>query len=188
MKIDKRKSILISVFIVLCLVAIYCSIKCNTIGTIISSLGSIASLYAIIEAFAKVKSIEKQNAEIKTAVETKIVALNKMETSEQISKYIEAISRIQSFINLRNADAALLKIEELQLFLHNIQCNPTTSEDTKMEITKYLRTLKQDVIVLMSKDINDTFPKEADCKTLNKHFETLHELLMKYSQQIHFEK
>lgn len=183
-----RKILLISVFVVLCLLAIFCSIKNNTVGTVISSVGSIASLYAIIEAFHKVKSIEKQNAEIKSAVDTKIVALNKLETTEQISKYIESIARIQAFINFRNADAALLKIEELQLFLHNIQCNPTTTDETKSDITKHIRTLKQDVIVLMSKEQNETFPQDADCKTLNRHFESLQELLMKYSQQIHFEK
>lgn len=184
----RNRICLIAAFVVLCGLAVYFSIKCNTIGTVISALGSIASLYAIIEALAKVKSIERQNNEIKDAVNQKITEINRQETSEQIQKYIEVIARIQSFINLRNADAALLKIEELQLFLHNIHCNPTTTKEFKEEITKHIRTIQQDANILRTKESNEPFPKDADCKTLNRHFGNLHATLMHHSQQIHFEK
>ena len=184
----KNKILLVVIFVALCFLVVYFSIRCNTVGTIISALGSIASLYAIVEAFIKVKTIEQQNIEIKKSVEQKILAINKQETTEQINKYIEVIARIQAFINLRNADAALLKIEELQLFLHNVQCNPTTEDDVKKEITKHIRIIKQDSLVLRSRECNEPFPKDADCKSLNLHLENLHSALMKYSQQIHFDK
>lgn len=184
----RNRICLIAAFIVLCVLAVYFSIKCITVGTIISALGSIASLYAIIEAIVKVKSIEQQNNEIKNAVDLKIATINKQETTEQINKYIEVIARIQSFINLRNADATLLKIEELQLFLHNIHCNPTTTKEFKEEVAKHIRTIQQDANILRTKESNESFPKDADCKTLNRHFGNLHATLMHYSQQIHFEK
>lgn len=183
-----KKFFLIVAFLVSCILAVYFSNKCEKIGAIISAVGSIASLYAIIEAFIKVKSIEKQNNEIKNAVNQKIATINKQETTEQINKYIEVIARIQSFINLRNADAALLKIEELQLFLHNIHCNPTTAKELKEEIAKHIRTIQQDTNILRTKESNEPFPKDADCKILNRHFGNLHATLMHYSQQIHFEK
>lgn len=184
----KNKIILVVVFLLLCGLAVYFSVQCFTVGTIISALGSIASLYAIIEALIRVRSIEQLNNEINQNVKLKIASINKKETTEQINKYIEVIARIQAFITLRNADAALLKIEELQLFLHNLQCNPTTTEDLKAEVSRHIRIVKQDSVILMAKESNEPFPKDADCKALNLHFENLHVTLMKYSQQIHFEK
>lgn len=184
-----RNSIfLTAAFVVICGLAIYFSLKSNIVGTIISALGSIASLYAIIETLTKVKSVERQNNEIKEAVNRKITAINRKETTEQINKYIEVIARIQSFINLRNAEAALLKFEELQLFLHNIQCNPTTTDEIKEVVSKHIRVIKQDSLVLRSRESNEPFPQDADCKSLNRHLEDLHMTLMKHSQQIHFEK
>lgn len=184
----RKRIYLIAVFVVLCGLAVYFSNKCDKIGAIISAVGSIASLYAIIEAFFKVKSIEQQNKEIKNAVDRKIATINKQETTEQINKYIEVIARIQSYVNLRNADAALLKIEELQLFLHNIHCNPTTTKEFKEDVAKHIRTIQQDANILRTKESNEPFPKDADCMTLNRHFGNLHATLMHYSQQIHFEK
>lgn len=184
----RNRIILIAAFVVLCGLAVYFSIKCITVGTVISALGSIASLYAIIEALVKVKSIEQQNKEMKNAVDLKLATINKQEITEQINKYIEVIARIQSFINLRNADAALLKIEELQLFLHNLHRNPTVTKEQKEEVTKHIRTLRQDEIILRTKENNEPFPRDADCKTLHQHFGNLHATLMDYSQQIHFEK
>lgn len=122
------------------------------------------------------------------AVNQKILAINRQETTEQINKYIEVIARIQSFINMRNADAALLKFEELQLFLHNIRYNPTTTDNIKESIAKHIRVIKQDSLVLRSRESNESFPRDADCKSLNRHLEDLHATLMQHSQQIHFEK
>lgn len=186
--ISKKRWFLIVLFIVLCILAVYFSIKDNKLATILSTLGSIASLYAIIEALLKVKSIEAQNEEIKKAVESKVTSINKQETKEQISKYVEVIARIQTYIANRNAEAALLKIEELQIFLHNILCNPTSSEENKKALAKHQRTIKQDVLVLRDKTKSEQFPKDADCKELYKHFEALHDTLISYSQQIHFDK
>ena len=188
MKHGKFRIYLIVAFAVLCGLAVYFSLKCDMVGTIISVLGSIASLYAIIEALSKVKSIERQNNEIKEAVNRKITSINRQETTEQINKYIEVIARIQSFINFRNAEAALLKCEELQFFLHNIQCNPTTTDDIKEVVSKHIRVIKQDSLVLRSRESYEPFPQDADCRALNRHLEDLHMTLMKYSQQIHFEK
>ena len=98
------------------------------------------------------------------------------------------ISRIQSFINLRNADAALLKLDDLQIFLHNIQYNPTTTDEMKKVVSKHIRVIMQDSLVLRSRESNEPFPQDADCRALNRHLEDLHMTLMKYSQQIHFEK
>lgn len=188
MKHRQFRIYLILLFVILCGLAIYFSLKCDIAGTIISALGSIVSLYAIIEAFSKVKSIERQNNEIMEAVNQKIIAINRQETTEHINKYIEVISRIQSFINLRNADAALLKLDDLQIFLHNIQYNPTTTDEMKKVVSKHIRVIMQDSLVLRSRESNEPFPQDADCRILNKHLEDLHIALMKHSQQIHFEK
>lgn len=186
--IFKNRWVQVSIFIILSASAVICSIKCLKIGTAISALGSIASLYAIIEALIRVKTIEEQNVQIKDAVDSKITSLNKQETTEQINKYIETIARILSYIEVRNAEAALLKIEELQFFLHNIQSNPTSTDDTRKTFSRYLKTIKQDALVLRDKNQFEQFPKDADCTQLNKHFEDLRDSLMSYSQQIHFDK
>lgn len=181
----KRKWLLIP-FIILCIFSVICSIKCLLIGTIISILGSIASLYTLIEALNQVKTIEKQNAEIRKAIDATICKANKQETTEQINKYIEVIARIISYIEVRNAEAALLKIEELQVFMHNVQHNPTTDQEAKKLLAKQHKTMIRDVLVLRDKNQNEPFPKDADSKELTKHFENLRDTLLHYSQQIHF--
>ena len=82
----------------------------------------------------------------------------------------------------------LLKIEDLQFFLHNIQSNPTTTDEMKKDVSKHIRVIRQDSLVLRSREVNEPFPQDADCKILNSHLEDLHITLMKHSQQIHFEK
>lgn len=184
----KSKGFTIAPFIFLSALALACSVKCVIVATIISIVGSIASLFAIWETFTRMKSIELQNKEIKNAVETKMLSVNKYEIVEQVNKYVEVIARILSYIEVRNAEAAILKIEELQIFLHGIQCNPTTSSEAKKILHRHHRTIKQDVLVLRDKSQYEPFPKDADCKELAKHFEDLRDTLMLYSQQIHFEK
>lgn len=51
---NRRRITLITAFLVIFSLAVYFSLKCDTAGIIISTLGSIASLYAIIEAITKV--------------------------------------------------------------------------------------------------------------------------------------
>lgn len=183
-----RRRLLIVIFVILCVLAVVFSIKCIFVGTIISILGSIASLYTIIETLNRVKSIEEQNTEIKEAVNNTVSKAHKQETTEQINKYIEVIARIISYIEVRNAEAALLKIEELQVFLHNVQYNPTTDAEVKKMLDKQHKTMNRDILILRDKNHHEPFPKDADSKELTKHFESLRCTLLNYSQQIHFDK
>ena len=175
-------------FIAFAISAVIFSLKSQTIGTIISALGSIASLYAIIEAIISVKSIEEQNNQIQQAIENKIGIINKQETSELINKYIEVLSRVQDYITQRNAEAAIIKIEEVQSFLHNLQSNPTTPLELKTAISKHIKNANKDVAVLRNRNPREQFPKDVDCKVLITNLGALHETLMDYSQKIHFEK
>ena len=59
-----NKILLIFVFILLALAALFFSLKYQEIGTMMSALGSIASLYAIIEALARVKTLKDETADI----------------------------------------------------------------------------------------------------------------------------
>lgn len=185
-KIPKWVRILL--FIIFAVSAVIFSLNNQNVGAIISALGSIASLYAIIEAFISVKSIEKQNKQIQTAIENKIGIINKHETSELINKYIEVLSRVQDYITQRNAEAAIIKIEEVQSFLYNLQSNPTTPPELKMAISKHIRNTKKDVAVLRNRDSREKFPRDVDCKVMIANFGALHDTLMNYSQKIHFEK
>lgn len=182
------KWVRILAFIAFAISAVIFSLKSQTIGTIISSLGSIASLYAIIEAIISVKSIEEQNNQIQQAIENKIGIINKQETSELINKYVEVLSRVQDYITQRNAEAAIIKIEEVQSFLHNLQSNPTTPPEVKMALSKHIKYMNKDVAVLRNRNHNEQFPKDVDCKVLITNLGALHETLMDYSQKIHFEK
>lgn len=177
---------LIALFVVLTIASIFFSIKCETMGTIISAIGSIVSVCAIIHALVKFQSVETQTKEINAALNANLAALNKKETTELVNKYVEVIGRIQHFITLRHADAAVLKIEELQVFLQNILCNPTVQDDVKATIRKQYRKLSSDATLLRQKSPNDPFPQDADCMELSKHFEALRDTLIYLSQNIHF--
>lgn len=185
-KIPKWVRILL--FIIFAVLAVIFSLNNKKVSAIISSLGSIASLYAIIEALISVKSIEDQNNQIQKAIESKVGIINKQETSELINKYIEVLSRVQDYITQRNAEAAIIKIEEVQSFLHNLQSNPSTPPEVKMALSKHIKYMNKDVAVLRNRNHNEQFPKDVDCKVLITNLGALHETLMDYSQKIHFEK
>ena len=60
-----HKILLYLVFVLLTSVALFFSFKYETVGTTLSILGSIASLYAIIEALVRIKSITEETKSIK---------------------------------------------------------------------------------------------------------------------------
>ena len=184
------KKRLIIVLILIAIVAVVLSLICceeSKIFTIISVTGSIASIYAIVEIIIQANSVKKQGKEIQDAVQSKIHSINKQHTSELVCKNVELITNIQSFINNRNADAAIIKIDELQTFLNSLIANPTTGEETKTKIDTFIKRLVSDKSVLRAKNEGENFPGDANVKLLQKHFDDLHLFLDAYSQEIHFD-
>ena len=72
----ENKRILICGFVLLAVAALFFSFKCPKIGTALSALGSMASLYAIIGALARVKSLKDETHDIKEALNENIETLN----------------------------------------------------------------------------------------------------------------
>ena len=186
-KIGWKKLLLTILFAIVLLASVYFAYKHNKVGTILSAAGSIASLYAIIISLFEVKSIQEETENIKKAVENKTTLINKQETCEQINKHIETINMIVRFVSNYNADAALIKIESLQVFYHSLLNNPTTSDDVKKMITKHQRALKMDIDVLRELQQGSNAEK-LDTKILTHHLDEAKDTLMMISQQIHFDR
>ena len=186
MKFLKSKRFwLIVGFVLLAIASLFFSIKWQIAGTILSALGSIASLYAIIEALAKVKSLKDETHSIKVALDDKIGSMNLKETTEQINKNIQIIARIQGYINAREHEAAILLMEQLLVFLQSLSCNPTTEESVVEDLKKYNKQLKID---LNNVRIENSTPAGAGLKynLLITHFTELENYLTLVSQQNHF--
>ena len=186
MKILKSKRFwLILGFVLLAISALLFSLKWQIAGTILSALGSIASLYAIIEALARVKSLKDETRSIKMALDEKIDSMNLKETSEQINKNIQIIDRIQGYINARELEAAILLMEQLLVFIQSLSCNPTTDESVVDDLKKYNKQLKID---LNNVRIEKSTPAGTGLKynLLITHFTELENYLALVSQQNHF--
>lgn len=187
MKFLKSKRFwLILGFVLFAIAAVLFSLKWQKAGTILSALGSIASLYAIIEALARVKSLKKETHSIKVALDEKIDSMNLKETTEQINKNIQVVARIQDFIRIRNHEAAVVLMEQLLVFLQSLKCNPTTESEVVTEIQKYIKALNLDM-----RNLRLAFGDNVDSSGLNytlltKHFTDLEDFLTLVSQQNHF--
>lgn len=186
-KIGWKKLLLSILFAIVLSASVYFAYKHDKVGVILSAAGSIASLYAIIISLFEVKSIQEETENIKKAVEDKTTLVNKQETCEQINKHIETINIIARFVGNFNADAALIKIESLQVFYHGLQNNPTTPEDVKKMIAKHQRALKMDIDVLRELQQGSNAEK-LDTKILTRHLDEAKDTLMMISQQIHFDR
>lgn len=181
-----RRFWLVLGFLLLIIAAILFTLKWQVAGTILSAIGSIASLYAIIEAFFRIKSIDKETQSIKTALDNKVKSLNLKETTEQINKNIQIVSRIQDFIRIRNHEAAVVLMEQLLLFLQFLKCNPTTEEEVATEIQKYIRALNSDIRNLRLVFGDEVAETGLNYALLTKHFTDLEDYLTLISQQNHF--
>lgn len=166
--------------------AVFLSLRCQTVGTVLSVLGSIASLYAIIEALAHIKSIRDETQNIKNALSDKIATMNLKETTEQINKHIEVVSRIQGFISARNHDASVILMEQMLVFLQSLKCNPTTVSSDVKEIQKYIKVLKIDLNNVRVESAMGPNGVGLNYSLLTKHFTELEDYLTQVSQQNHF--
>lgn len=181
-----HRYILIGGFLLLAGAAVFLSLKYSTVGTVFSVLGSIASLYAIIEALVHIKSIKDETQGIKNALGEKITTMNLKETTEQINKHIEVVSRIQGFIGSRNHDASVILMEQMLVFLQSLKCNPTTDSSEVEEIQKYIKQLKMDLNNVRIESGMGPNGAGLNYSLLTRHFTELEDYLTQISQQNHF--
>ena len=181
-----HKVLLIIGLVLLVVAAVFFSVKCQKVGTMLSVFGSIASLYAIIEALVRIKSIKEETRDIKQALSIKVESMNRKETTEQINKHIEVISKIQGYISARNHEAAVILMEQLLVFLQSLKCNPTTETSDKEEIARFIKQLKTDLNNVRCESGMLAVGTGLNYKTLTKHFTDIEEYLTQVSQQNHF--
>ena len=181
-----HKILLVLGFVLLVVAAVFFSVKCQTVGTVLSVLGSIASLYAIVEALVRIKSIKDETRDIKQALSVKVESLNRKETTEQINKHVEVISRMQGYISARNHEAAVILMEQLLVFLQALRCNPTTEASDKEEIARIIKQFKTDMNNVRCASGLLTAGTGLNYKTLTKHFTDIEDFLTQVSQQNHF--
>lgn len=181
-----HKYLLIGGFVLLTGAAVFFSLKCQTVGTILSVLGSIASLYAIIEALVRIKSIKDETQSIKEALSDKIASMNLKETTEQINKHIEVVSRIHGYIGARNHEASVILMEQMLVFLQSLKCNPSTEPSDVDTIQKFIKQLKIDLNNVRIECALGPKGVGLNYVSLTKHFTELEDFLTQVSQQNHF--
>lgn len=181
-----HKYLLVGGFVLLAGAAVFFSLKCETVGSVFSVLGSIASLYAIIEALVRIKSIKDETQDIKNALNERIASMNLKETTEQINKHIEVVSRIQGYIGARNHDASVILMEQILVFLQSLKCNPTTDSSDVIEIQKFIKLLKIDLNNVRIEIGMGPNGAGLNYVLLTKHFTELEDYLTQMSQQNHF--
>lgn len=95
------------------------------VGTIISVIGSMASIYAIIETIIRIASISQKQEKIRQEINKKVIFLDKREAIMDISQHAEICSDAINMLRVENIEATLIHLEKLNQFVIQIKNIPS---------------------------------------------------------------
>ena len=91
------------------------------VGTIISVIGSMASIYAIVETILRITSISQKQEKIREEINKKVFFLDKRESIMDISQHAEICSDAINMLRAENIEATLIHLEKLNQFVIQIK-------------------------------------------------------------------
>lgn len=133
----------------LCVVlTLYDESEDKRIGTIISIVGSVASIYAILETFVKIKTMSQEQDKIRKEILDKVSFLDKRETMESIAQHLEICTSSINMLRSDNIEASLIHIDKLNQFILELMSVPSLNLSSDMELKKYSSRMVADLSAL----------------------------------------
>lgn len=118
------------------------------VGTIISIVGSAASIYAIFETFVKIKTVSQEQDKIRKEILDKVSFLDKRETMESIAQHLEICTSGINMLRVDNIEASLIHIDKLNQFILELMSVPALNLSSDMELKKYSSRMVADLSAL----------------------------------------
>lgn len=118
------------------------------VGTIISIVGSAASIYAIFETFVKIKTVSQEQDKIRKEILDKVSFLDKREMMESVAQHLEICTSGINMLRADNIEASLIHIDKLNQFILELMSVPALNLGTDMELKKYSSRMVVDLSTL----------------------------------------
>lgn len=118
------------------------------VGTIISIVGSAASIYAIFETFVKIKTVSQEQDKIRKEILDKVSFLDKRETMERIAQHLEICTSSINMLRADNIEASLIHIDKLNQFILELMSVPALNLSTDRDLKKYSSRMVVDLSAL----------------------------------------
>lgn len=122
------------------------------VGTIISVIGSMASIYAIVETILRITSISQKQEKIREEINKKVIFLDKRESIMDISQHAEICSDAINMLRAENIEATLIHLEKLNQFVIQIKTIPSLRLKDDKELQKLCNRLAVDLSTLRNVD------------------------------------
>lgn len=156
------------------------------VGTVLSVVGSMASIYGIIEAILKIRSVAEEQKSIKLAVETKIETLDKQSIGMTLSQHVEMCNHVIMMLQKDNAEASVIYLNALRDFFMELEAIPVLALKGDAEIRRKQNMLKSDLSKLRSVRTMSDLDMETKNKMIN-NLSNLQEYLCRFSKQLKYE-
>lgn len=156
------------------------------VGTVLSVVGSMASIYGIIEAILKIRSVAEEQKSIKLVVETKIETLDKQSIGMTLSQHVEMCNYVIMMLQKDNAEASVIYLNALRDFFMELEAIPVLALKGDTEIKRKQNMLKSDLSKLRSVRTMSDLDMETKNKMIN-NLENLQEYLCRFSKQLKYE-
>lgn len=118
------------------------------IGTIISIVGSVASIYAIGETFVKIKTMSQEQEKIRKEILDKVSFLDKREMMESVAQHLEICTSSINMLRADNIEASLIHIDKLNQFILELMSVPALNLSTDRDLKKYSSRMVADLSAL----------------------------------------
>lgn len=189
-KNHKKRIIYTVSALVLTVVALFFSLdetgNKQIVATVISVLGSMASIYGIIEAVLKIHSVAEEQKSIRLAIETKVETLDKRSIGMTLSKHSETCDHAIRMLQDDKIEASVIYINILRDFFIELEAIPVLNLKDDEGLKSMQDMLKSD----LSKLRNVRTMQELGQKTKSKmisNVSNLQEYLCRFSKHLQYE-
>lgn len=151
---------IVSVLIVLAMtiISVFLTLNDETedkrIGTIISIVGSVASIYAIGETFVKIKTMSQEQEKIRKEILDKVSFLDKREMMESVAQHLEICTSGINMLRADNIEASLIHIDKLNQFILELMSVPALNLSSDIDLKKYSSRMVADLSTLRNVNPN----------------------------------
>ena len=131
--------------------------------TIISVVGSMASIYGIVDAIIRIRSVAKEQTAMKSIVNKKVEDLDKRTAAMTLNHHTETCEHAIEMVKCGNIEATLIHLKVLRDFFIELENIPSLSLKNDKDVKRKQISLKSD----LSKLRNIKQISELDAETIS---------------------
>lgn len=132
--------------VIICIILFWLSTKYE-IGLFVSIAGSVASLFGLWLTYRQIKSVKTITEETKTAVDTKIIEINKYLTLADMSRILPLAKEVQTYLlSPLKLELAIVRMRDLKIEIVQLRQNSRVlSEEELSNLSSCINNLGIDI-------------------------------------------